>query len=93
MINGREVTKKVLPPPKELVQGRSGRLRLKSSSAFNDLVIGSEKITAVSQCRFLYGNSHAALSDREDGLSFSCRSGYEAVLLPVATPIFACAVC
>jgi beta-fructofuranosidase len=82
MINGREVTKKVLPPPKELVQGRGGRLRLKSSSRFDDLVTGGEDITAVAQCRFLYGNSHAAIKDIEDGLHFSCRSGYEAFLLP-----------
>lgn len=82
IINGREVTKKVLPPPKELVQGSSGRLRLKSSRAFDDLVTGGEKITAVAQCRFLYGNSHASLDDQDGYLSFSCRSGYEAVLLP-----------
>lgn len=82
VINGREITKKVLPPPKELVQGRSGRLRLKSTSAFDDLVVGGDRVTSASECRYLYGNTHATIKDREDTLQFACRSGYEAFLLP-----------
>ena len=81
-INGKDVVKKLLPPPKEVVRGPTGRLKLKSYSGFDALVTGSEQITAASQCRYLYGNGHATAVDREDGLHLACRSGYEAFLLP-----------
>ncbi|GAA0784077.1 glycosyl hydrolase [Roseibium denhamense] len=81
-IYGREVVKKLLPPPKELVTDEAGRLKVKSYSAFNDLVTHREIITASYQCRLLYANPHASAIDRPDGLHLACRSGYEAFLLP-----------
>ncbi|MHC0052177.1 hypothetical protein [Actibacterium sp. D379-3] len=81
-VQGREFVKKLLPPPKELVAGRDGRLRLKSYRGFGDLVTSATKVTAAAQCRSLYRNPYARVEDREDGIFLSCRSGYEAFLLP-----------
>jgi len=79
---GREVVKKLLPPPKELVTDRAGRLKLKSNSGFDRLVTDREIITASYQVKFLYENPHATAVDRPDGLHLACKSGYEAFILP-----------
>jgi len=81
-IFGREVVKKLLPPPKEVVTDAAGRLKLKSNSDFAALVTGRQVVTATYQCKVLYGNPHANAVDRPDGLHLSCKSGYEAFLLP-----------
>ena len=81
-VYGREVVKKLLPPPKELVTDRAGRLKVRSYSGFNDLVTGQDIVTGSHQCKFLYGNKHATAIDRSDGLHLACKSGYEAFLLP-----------
>jgi beta-fructofuranosidase len=81
-VYGREVVKKLLPPPKELVVAKDGRLLLRSHSGFNDLVTGSDKIDAAGQCRMLYGNPHAGIEDHDGAMFMKCRSGYEAFLLP-----------
>lgn len=80
-VYGREVVKKLLPPPKELVADRDGRLKLKSFSGFDDLVTDREVVTASYQCKYLYNNPHASAVDRPDGLHLSCKSGYEAFFL------------
>ncbi|MGV2975142.1 glycosyl hydrolase [Roseibium alexandrii] len=82
VVYGRESVKKLLPPPKELVTDAAGRLKAKSFSGFNDLVTRSESVTASYQCKMLYANPHATVVDREDGLHLSCKSGYEAFLMP-----------
>ncbi|MCX2723447.1 glycosyl hydrolase [Roseibium salinum] len=82
VLYGREVVKKLLPPPKELVTDQAGRLKLKSNRGFDKLVTHSESITASHQCKFLYGNPHGSSVDRPDGLHLSCKSGYEAFILP-----------
>ncbi|PVB60808.1 glycosyl hydrolase [Labrenzia sp. 011] len=81
-VHGRESVKKLLPPPKRLVRDEAGRLKVKSYSGFDSLVTHSESVTASYQCKFLYGNPHASAIDRADGLHLSCKSGYEAFLLP-----------
>ncbi len=81
-VYGREVVKKLLPPPKELVTDRAGRLKLKSYDAFENLVTQREVVAASYQCKLLYANPHALAVDRPDGLHLSCRSGYEAFTLP-----------
>ncbi|UES56988.1 glycosyl hydrolase [Roseibium aggregatum] len=81
-VYGREVVKKLLPPPKELVTDSAGRLKLKSNSDFNDLVTHRQVVTASYQCKALYSNTHASAIDRPDGLHLSCKSGYEAFMLP-----------
>ncbi|TYC51967.1 glycosyl hydrolase [Rhodobacterales bacterium] len=79
---GREVVKKLLPPPKEIITDAGGRLKLKSYEEFDKLITHRSIITASYQCKFLYGNPHATAVDRPDGLHLSCRSGYEAFILP-----------
>jgi beta-fructofuranosidase len=79
---GKEVVKKLLPPPKEIVRGPTGRLKLKSHRGFDGLVTGREKVTGARQFRYLYGNTHATAVDRDNELHLACRSGYEAFLLP-----------
>ncbi|WP_428651071.1 glycosyl hydrolase [Roseibium sp.] len=81
-VYGREVVKKLLPPPKRLVTNREGRLKVKSFSGFNDLVTHRESVTASYQCKYLFGNPHASAVDRPDGLHLSCKSGNEAFILP-----------
>lgn len=80
-VQGREFVKKLLPPPKEIVTGPSGRLRLKSYHGFDDVVTEKRQIAAA-ECHPLYGNPHATIEQRNSGLFTSCRSGYEAFLLP-----------
>lgn len=81
-VYGREVVKKLLPPPKELVRGPTGRLKVKSFSGFDKLVTASESVTAAGDFRRLYNNPHATAADRDGDLHFKCNSGFEAFLLP-----------
>lgn len=82
MAHGHEIAKKLLPPPKELVRGPTGRLKLKSFHGFDSLVTGSIPVESSNRCRLLYGNAHASIVDRDKGLHLACRSGFEAFLLP-----------
>ncbi len=81
-VYGRDVVKKLLPPPKELATDKAGRLKVKSYSGFDNLVTGQEIVTASYQCKILYENRYATAVDRPDGLHLACKSGYEAFLLP-----------
>ena len=82
LVNGREFIKRLLPPPKEIVAGPSGQLRLKSYHGFDDLVTGTVEFTAALECRLLCGNPMARAETRGDTLLISSRSGFEAFLLP-----------
>lgn len=82
VINGREFVKRLLPPPKEIVTGPSGRLRLKSYHGFDDLVTASDQAGAAADFRTLCGNPHARVETRDGTLFVDCRSGFEAFLLP-----------
>ncbi|QFT33138.1 hypothetical protein FIV00_21780 [Labrenzia sp. THAF82] len=81
-VYGREVVKKLLPPPKELDTDKAGRLKVRSYRGFDNLVTGREIVTASYQCKILYENKYATAVDRPDGLHLACTSGYEAYLLP-----------
>ncbi len=82
-IQGHSFTKKLLPPPKEIVGGPGGRLRLKSHHAFDDHVTEARRVTAAEDCHRLYGNPHATLENGGGGtIRVSCGSGYEAFMLP-----------
>jgi beta-fructofuranosidase len=78
---GREFVKKLLPPPKEIMTGPGGRLRLKSYHGFDDVVTETRQVAAA-DCRPLYGNPHSRVEQRNSGLFLGCRSGYEAFRLP-----------
>ena len=81
-VNGAEIIKKLLPPPKTVAAGKNGRLRLKSFSGINDLVESTSPINRVDNWRTLFVNKHAQIENRDDGVRVSCTSGYEAFLLP-----------
>ncbi|MCO6185276.1 glycosyl hydrolase [Rhizobium sp. L1K21] len=80
-INGREVVKKLLPPPKELKRGPTGRLKAKSFSGFDKLVTSTTMASSADSYGRLYGNPHAKATDRGGELHLKCDSGYEAFLL------------
>lgn len=82
VIQGRQIVKKLLPPPKELIAAYDGRLRLRSLSAFDELVTEQVRIRTTEQCRSLYANPCAQASDRGGWLHLDCSSGAEAWLLP-----------
>ncbi len=80
-INGRETVKKLLPPPKEIVVGPAGRLRLKSFHVFDDLVTATRTVAAA-DCQALFGNPFARIEGRHGRLFLGCRSGVEVFRLP-----------
>ncbi|MEO1237996.1 MAG: glycosyl hydrolase, partial [Planctomycetota bacterium] len=81
--NGRDISKKLLPPPKLLCTTPSGRLRMKSYPGFDDLAEACAVPDRADRFAPLFGNPHAAIEDRNaHGLHLSCASGYEAFLLP-----------
>lgn len=80
--NGREISKKLLPPPKQLITDATGRLRLKSYRGFNDLVTDCCDVPAPGDLDRLFNNPHAFTSGRPDELHLGCSSGYEAFLFP-----------
>ena len=82
VIGGREFTKKLLPPPKEIVTGHDGRMKLRSIAAFDRLVTERKKIAEADTLTPLFGNAHAHAEPEEDGVRIACRSGFEAFLLP-----------
>ncbi len=79
---GREITKKLLPPPKLLVTDETGRLRMKSFGGYDDLVTEHCAVPLARGMDRLFNNPHATTSDCEQGVSLTCPSGYEAYLLP-----------
>ena len=82
IIYGREVIARMLPPPKELITDRRGRLLLKSFSGFDALAHRPVQITRSSEMSQLYGNPNATMTCGENAVSMSCPSGFEAFLLP-----------
>ncbi|MEL7089444.1 MAG: hypothetical protein AAGL98_13555, partial [Planctomycetota bacterium] len=81
---GREISKKLLPPPKELVTDQSGRLRLKSYHGFDELVCEDCTVPPAGEWDRLFENPLATSeSDPDDGqFHLGCPSGYEAFMLP-----------
>jgi beta-fructofuranosidase len=82
VVNGREYQKKLLPPPKEIVIGPGGRLRLKSFHVFDDLVTNRAEIDAASEFRLMGGNPAAQATAQGEMTFLSCKSGFEAFFLP-----------
>ncbi len=82
LVNGREFIKRLLPPPKEIVAGPGGRLRLKSFHGFDGLVTGTFALGGAAECRLLSGNPSARAEMRGETLFIGSRSGFEAFLLP-----------
>lgn len=82
VIGGREYTKKLLPPPKEIVTAADGRMKLRSIVAFDQLVRQRRVIRSNDTLRPLFGNRHGRAEALDDGLRITCRSGFEAFLLP-----------
>ncbi len=80
--HGREMITRLLPPPKELRLDRDGRLYLKSFEGFDRLAKGKFAVTNPAEFDPLFGNPNAETYGAEDGLHLSCRSGYEAFLIP-----------
>ncbi|MBI1173240.1 glycosyl hydrolase [bacterium] len=82
VVDGRPYAKKLLPPPKEIVLGPGGRLRLKSFHVFDDLVTDRAELDATSALRPLTGNPEARAELRDAMIYLACKSGFEAFLLP-----------
>lgn len=82
LVNGREVIKRMLPPPKEIVAGPGGRLRLKSYAGMDALVAAEARIDSAAECRPLTGNPTARIAHGAEGLLISTQSGFEAFILP-----------
>jgi beta-fructofuranosidase len=79
---GRTISKKLLPPPKNLVTDATGRLRVKSFRGFDDLVEQELPRPKADELDHLFVNRHAKAGDRGNGFDLNCVSGYEAYLLP-----------
>ncbi|MBI1218112.1 MAG: glycosyl hydrolase [Rhodobacteraceae bacterium] len=82
IVYGKEVAKKLLPPPKEIAIGPGGRLRLKSCHVFDGLVTETLRLAGPGDCLPLFGNPRARAEARGDMVFLSCASGFEAFLLP-----------
>lgn len=82
VLYGRETVARLLPPPKEVVTDRHGRLILHSFSGFDDLASDPVAITSPADFGLLFGNAYARIEAANDGLHLACHSGYEAFLLP-----------
>lgn len=79
---GQRIVRKLLPPPKELATDRTGRLRLKSFHKFDDFVTRQITPPTPDKLQRLFGNPHAQAAQDNSAIKLSCRSGYEAFLLP-----------
>ncbi|MEM1107796.1 MAG: glycosyl hydrolase [Planctomycetota bacterium] len=80
--HGQQISKKLLPPPKQVVTDGKGRLRLKSFDGFDQLVNAEGDIPAADQLDRLFDNPLATADGPADHLHLGCPSGYEAFLLP-----------
>ncbi|MEM1027408.1 MAG: glycosyl hydrolase [Planctomycetota bacterium] len=81
---GREISKKLLPPPKQLVTDKSGRLRLKSYAGFDQLVSEVCTVPSADEWDRLFDNSLATCESEsaDQQVHLGCPSGYEAFMLP-----------
>ncbi len=82
VIYGRETIARMLPPPKELITDRRGRLLLRSFWGFDKLAGEPVRVTEPAEFEALFGNPHATLSSEGGDLHVACPSGFEAFLLP-----------
>ncbi|MDF0603068.1 hypothetical protein P1J78_20170 [Psychromarinibacter sp. C21-152] len=82
ILYGRETVARMLPPPKELITDRRGRLMLKSFWGFDALAHTPLTVTRSHELSPLFGNPHASRTDDDEGIHVACPSGYEAFLLP-----------
>lgn len=79
---GRDITKKLLPPPKQVVTDVSGRIRLKSYRGFDKLVNERCDLPPADRMDRLFGNPLARAAGPAQELHLGCPSGYEAFLFP-----------
>ena len=79
---GRDISKKLLPPPKLMVTDETGRLRLKSYPGFADLVCEECHVPQADAMDRLFNNPRATATGDPSGLHLECQSGYEAFLVP-----------
>ena len=81
-IGGRDIVRKMLPPPKELEVGPSGRLRVCSYSGYDGMVERERTATELTPLRPLF--EHEDATGRVDGdgtVHLATRSGYQGFLL------------
>ncbi len=79
---GKDITKKLLPPPKHLVTDSTGRLRLKSYGGFDALVQHQCTVSIPDKLERLFDNPLAYSKGSQEEMHLGCPSGYEAFLLP-----------
>ena len=79
---GRDISKKLLPPPKLIVTDDTGRLRLKSYPGFDRLVCEDCDVPEPTTLDRLFNNPTALSVGDHQQMHLECRSGYEAFLLP-----------
>ncbi len=79
---GRDISKKLLPPPKLMVTDETGRLRLKSYPGFDALVCEDCDVPAADTMDRLFQNPRGTASGDRTEMHLECESGYEAFLLP-----------
>ncbi|MEO0514865.1 MAG: glycosyl hydrolase [Planctomycetota bacterium] len=79
---GKSISKKLLPPPKQIVTDATGRLQLKSYRGFDALVNERCDVPAPEQLDRLFENPLAYAKGEADEMHLGCSSGYEAFLLP-----------
>lgn len=79
---GQEITRKLLPPPKELEIDDSGRLRVKSYLGYDALVESRAHAAELCPLRplFEHDDAHGAV-DTDGTVHLSTRSGYQGFLL------------
>ncbi|MEV8466923.1 hypothetical protein AB0T83_09050 [Fluviibacterium sp. DFM31] len=82
ILYGREIVARLLPPPKELVPGRDGRLILKSFGGYDAIVKNPFEVTNAAEFTPLLGNPAARITPVDNWVQISCLSGFEAFLIP-----------
>ncbi|BAM04583.1 glycoside hydrolase family protein [Phycisphaera mikurensis] len=81
-LGGRDIVRKMLPPPKELEVDGSGRLRVRSYSGYDDKVESQRCAAELCPLRPLFEHENARGGVDADGtLHLSTRSGYQGFLL------------
>ncbi len=79
---GREISKKVLPPPKKLVTDETGRLRLMTYWGFDAFVTEDCDVPNPAGLERLFSNPLGEATGTAQEMHLHCPSGYEAFLMP-----------
>ncbi len=72
----------MLPPPKELVAGDDGQLRLRSHRGLDGMVVRTHPVDQLSRLRTVGDNEAAYITKRGKSFWFGCDTAFETFVLP-----------